>query len=166
MIGNAERRRAHATVCKRTTLRVSASSESPEPPLSIEPPPTVRLAALLAGFEAVGVLVVAAIVITARQDADLKWALATAAYFLVLAVLIGVVSRGLFQGRRWARTPAIVINLIVLLVGFYLAVPSAQVLPGIALIALGAATVGLLLSKSSTDWIRSFPSLFGAEPDR
>lgn len=111
-------------------------------------------------------LVVAAIVITARQDADLKWALATAAYFLVLAVLIGVVSRGLFQGRRWARTPAIVINLIVLLVGFYLAVPSAQVLPGIALIALGAATVGLLLSKSSTDWIRSFPSLFGAEPDR
>ncbi len=124
------------------------------------------MAALLAAFEAVGVLVVAGTVIAAREDADLKWALATAAYFLVLAALIAAVSRGLFQGRRWARTPAIVINLIVLLVGFYLAFPSGQLTPGIAMMLLGGGTVGLLVSRPTSAWVRSFPSLFGAESDQ
>jgi len=106
------------------------------------------------------------VVILARQDADLKWALATASYFVVIALLIGAVSRGLLLGRRWARTPAIVIELIVGLVGFYLAVPSGQLLPGLALTAAGVVPLALLLSRSANDWIREFPPLFGPAPDR
>ncbi|AZI57502.1 hypothetical protein EH165_04315 [Nakamurella antarctica] len=136
------------------------------PPLSILPPPTVRIVALVAAFEAFAVLVVAGVVIAARKDADLKWALATAAYFVALTVLIAAVSKGLFQGRRWARTPALVINLIVLLVGFYLAFPSGQLAPGLAMMVLGGASVGLLVSKSSSEWIKSFPPLFGPMADQ
>lgn len=136
------------------------------PPLSITPPPPVRIAAWIALGQAVLVVVVAVVVIVARQDADLKWALATASYFVVLAALMAAVGRGLLQGRRWARTPAIVIELIFALVGFYLAVPSEQVLPGIALIAVGVVALALLLSRASNDWIRRFPSLFGPAPDR
>lgn len=136
------------------------------PPISIPPPSAVRLAAWVALGQAVLVVVVAAVVILARQDADLKWALATASYFVVLAVLIAAVGRGLLLGRRWARTPAIVIELIFALVGFYLAVPSGQVLPGVAMIVIGVAAVGMLLSKAANDWIRRFPSLFGPAPDQ
>jgi len=136
------------------------------PPVSIPPPPPVRLAAWVAVGQAVLVVVVAVVVILAREDADLKWALATASYFIVLALLMAAVGRGLLLGRRWARTPAIVIELIFALVGFYLAVPSAQVLPGLALIVIGVATLALLLSKASNEWIRRFPSLFGPAPDQ
>ncbi len=111
-------------------------------------------------------LVVALVIILARHDADLKWALATASYFVVLALLMGAVSRGLLRGRRWARTPAIVIELIVGLVGFYLAVPSQQVLAGLVVIAAGVGPVALLLSKQANDWISSFPPLFGPAPDQ
>ncbi len=136
------------------------------PPVSIPPPPQVRLAAWVAVAQAVVVVVIAAVVILARQDADLKWALATASYFVVLALLIGAVGRGLLLGRRWARTPAIVVQIIFALVGFYLAVPSAQVLPGLGLIVVGVGTLALLLSKASNEWIRRFPSVFGPAPDR
>ena len=145
---------------------VSVSTPVDPPPVSIPPPTSVRAAAWVAVAQSVIVVVVAVGVIVARQDADLKWALATAAYFVVLAVLIGAVGRGLLQGRRWARTPAIVVQIIFALTGFYLAVPSARVLPGIALIAIGAGTLALLLGKASNDWIRRFPSLFGPAPDR
>jgi hypothetical protein len=120
----------------------------------------------MALVQALGVVVVAAVVIVGRRDADLKWALATASYFVVLALLIGAVGRGLLQGRRWARTPAIVVELIFALVGFYLAVPSGQVLPGIGLIAVGVAALALLLSRAANAWIRRFPSLFGPAPDQ
>jgi peptidoglycan/LPS O-acetylase OafA/YrhL len=136
------------------------------PPISIPPPPPVRWAAIVAALQAVGVLVVATLVIAARRDADLKWSLATAAYFVVLALLMGAVSRGLLRGRRWARTPAIVLELIFGLVGFYLAVPSAQLLPGLAVLAIGVGALVLLLSKAANDWIRSFPPLFGPAPDQ
>jgi peptidoglycan/LPS O-acetylase OafA/YrhL len=136
------------------------------PPVSIPPPPPVRLAAWVALGQAVLVVVVAVVVILAREDADLKWALATASYFIVLALLMAAVGRGLLLGRRWARTPAIVIELIFALVGFYLAVPSAQLLPGLALIVIGVGTLALLLSRASNEWIRRFPSLFGPAPDQ
>jgi peptidoglycan/LPS O-acetylase OafA/YrhL len=136
------------------------------PPLSIPPPPAVRAAAWVAVLQAVLVVVVAVVVVLAREDADLTWALATASYFVVLALLIAAVGRGLLQGRRWARTPAIVIELIFALVGFYLAVPSGQLLPGLVLIGIGVAALALLLSRAANDWIRRFPSLFGPAPDR
>ncbi len=135
-------------------------------PISIAPPPVLRIAAWIGAAQAVGVLVVAVVVITGRRDADLKWALATAAYFVVLALLMAAVSRGLLKGRRWARTPAIVLELIFALVGYYLAFPSGQLLPGLGVLLVGAGTLALLISKPSNDWISGFPSLFGPGPDR
>ena len=130
-------------------------------PIRIPPPTVVRIAAYALAGECAGVLLIAVLVVAGQQDADLKWALATASYFLVLAALMAAVCVGLLRGRRWARTPGIVIGLIVALCGFYLAVPSEQLLPGLAVTAVGVATVGLLVSRPANDWISSFPSLFG-----
>ncbi len=136
------------------------------PPVTVAPPPQVRAAGWVVLGQAALVMAVATVVILARKDADLRWAAATAAYFVVLAVLIGAVGRGLLQGRRWARTPAIVSELIFALVGFYLAVPSGRPLPGAAMILIGVTAAGLLLSRAANDWVRKFPSLFGPAPDR
>jgi peptidoglycan/LPS O-acetylase OafA/YrhL len=130
-------------------------------PTVIAPPPQVRLAAISLLAQAVAVLVLAVLIITGRRDADLTWALATASYFLILAALMGVVAAGLLRGRRWSRNPAIVISLLVALIGFYLAVPSEQLAPGLAIMAVGAGTLLLLLGPASNEWIKSFPSPFG-----
>ena len=136
------------------------------PPISIPPPAAVRAAAIVTAAQALGVLVVAATVIMARRDADLKWALATASYFVVIALSMAAVGRGLLRGRRWARTPAVVLELIIALVGFYLAVPSKQLVPGLCVIMVAAVPLALLVSRAANDWIRSFPPLFGPAPDQ
>ncbi len=142
-------------------------NEALEPPrISIPPPIQIRAAAAIAAVQTVGVLVLATVVILARRDADLKWSVVTAAYFLVIALLLAAVSRGLLRGHRWARTPAIVAELIFALVGFYLALPSAQPVSGTVLIVIGGTAVGLLLSRPANDWISRFPPLFEPAPDR
>jgi peptidoglycan/LPS O-acetylase OafA/YrhL len=142
-------------------------SEDVEPArVSIPPPVQIRVAAVIAALQTIGILVLASAVIVARHDADLKWSVVTAAYFLVVALLLAAVSRGLLRGHRWARTPAIVAELIVALVGFYLAVPSARPLPGGALVVVGATALALLLSRPANAWISRFPPLFGPAPDR
>lgn len=141
-------------------------SDSPDGPVRIPPPTPVRIAAFSLAVQAVGVLAIAVVVIAGRHDADLTWALVTASYFLLVAVLMGAVCAGLLRGRRWARTPGLVISLIVALCGFYLAVPSGQLLPGLAVAIVGAGTVALLLSPPAAAWISSFPPLFGPTPDQ
>jgi hypothetical protein len=129
--------------------------------VSIAPPGPVRVAAVSLLVQVVGVLVVAVLIITARHDADLTWALATASYFVVIGGLMAGVGVGLLRGRRWSRNPAIVTELIIALVGFYLAAPSAQLLPGLIVTAWGAVSLGLLASPSANEWIKRFPPPFG-----
>jgi hypothetical protein len=135
-------------------------------PIRIAPPFPVRVAALGVLLHAVAVLTVAGASLLARRDATVQWALATTAYFLVLATAMTAVAAGLLRGRRWARTPAVVIELIVALVGIYVAGPSEQLLVGSLLIASGGVTLALLVSGPANEWIRSFPPLFGPAPDQ
>lgn len=92
--------------------------------------------------------------------------IAQAAYYLVLAAAMVVCGGALLKGRRWGRTPTIVVQIILGAVGYWLAVPSGRPVWGIALIVLAVVTGGLLLTKPANEWISRFPSLFGPEPDR
>ena len=84
-------------------------------------PVTLLAAAALVALEAVGLLAAAVffVVELGVADADDRVRASVAAVLTLLgAVGLGLVARGLFRRRRWARAPALVTNLLVLPVAF------------------------------------------------
>lgn len=87
----------------------------------IAPVSTLRACAVLVGLQAVALLGAAVFfvveVAVATPD-DRTRALVAALLALVAAAGMAVVARGLLAGRRWARAPTLVVNLLVLPVAF------------------------------------------------
>ena len=87
----------------------------------IAPVSTLLACAVLVGLQAVALLGAAVFfvveVAVATPD-DRTRALVAALLALVAAVGTALVARGLLAGRRWARAPALVVNLLLLLVAF------------------------------------------------
>jgi hypothetical protein len=75
-----------------------------------------------------------------------------AGYFLVVGVALLAVGGGLLVGRRWARTPAIVTQLLLLPVVYSLIGPSRQVLLGALAGAYVLTAFLLLISERSRLW--------------
>lgn len=131
-------------------------------------PPPVRASGALLGLEALGLVVLAVVTVVSgfRNHAQVGQLLAQGLYFVVLALLIAAVGLGLIRGRRWARTPAIVVQLVMIAIGVWMAVPSGRIGWGVGLIVVGALAGGLLVSPAANAWIKRFPPLFGPEPHR
>jgi hypothetical protein len=75
-----------------------------------------------------------------------------AGYFVVIGAALVAVGLGLVAGRRWARTPAIVTQLLLLPVVYTLIGPSRQLLLGIVAGVFVVATFLLLISEASRTW--------------
>ena len=91
------------------------------PAVPRQEPVTLLAAAALVALEAVGLLAAAVffVVELGVADADDRVRASVAAVLTALgAVGLGLVARGLFRRRRWARAPALVTNLLVLPVAF------------------------------------------------
>lgn len=73
-------------------------------------------------------------------------------YFVVVGAALTAVGLGLVAGRRWARTPAIVTQLLLLPVVYTLLGPSRQLLLGIVAGLYVACTFLLLISEASKVW--------------
>lgn len=86
---------------------------------------------------------------------------AQVAYFVILGGALVFVASGLMRGRRWARTPALVAQVVVIAVGMWMAFPSSRLEQGLALIGVAALTFGLLVSPRANHWIKQFPAPFG-----
>jgi hypothetical protein len=118
------------------------------------PPPQVRLAGALVGLQGLGgVGVAVAILIRAMAAGALSGALlGEIGFFLLIGVAVVAVGAGLLRGRRWARSPAIVTQLLLLPVVYSLLGPSRQVLLGVlaGVVVLGAFL--LLISERSRIW--------------
>lgn len=116
------------------------------------PGTSLRACAVLVALEALGLLGAAAFfvveVFVATPD-DRTRALVAALLALVVAVGMALVARGLAAGRRWARAPALVVNLLVLPVAFDL-VRGGRWYVGLPLV-LGALAVLTLLFAPATD---------------
>ncbi len=58
------------------------------------------------------------------------------------------------------------VQIVLVAVGYWLAVPSGRPGWGIVLAVFGLVTGGLLFTRQAIRWISSFPALFGPEPGR
>jgi hypothetical protein len=118
------------------------------------PPTPVRLAGVLVGLQALAGAVFTVVLAVRVGEADLGMAaaLGEAGFFLLVAVALGAVAWGLVTGRRWARTPAIVTQLLLLPVVYSLIGPSRQLLLGLLTGAVVFAAFMLLISERSRAW--------------
>jgi hypothetical protein len=137
------------------------------PPISIPPPRPVFLAAGLVLVEAVGLLAlaVATLVSGLTEDIAIGRTLAQFGYYVVLSALLVLCASAVLRGRRWGRTPCVVVQVVLVLIGVWMVAPSGQFGWGIGLIVLGGITGYLLVGKPANQWINRFPLPF-AEPDR
>ena len=137
------------------------------PPISIPPPRSVAVAAALVLLEGVGLLAlaVATLVSGLTENIVIGRTLAQFAYYIVLAALLVLCASAVLRGRRWGRTPCLVVQVVLVLIGVWMVAPSGQYGWGITLIALGGVTAYLLVNKPASAWINRFPLPF-AEPDR
>lgn len=78
--------------------------------------------------------------------------LGEAVFFGMVGVAVAAVGGGLLAGRRWARTPAIVTQLLLLPVVYSLLGPSRQLLLGILAGVVVLTAFLLLISERSKVW--------------
>ena len=140
---------------------------SAAPPISIPPPRSVVVAAALVLLEGVGLLAlaVATLVSGLTENIAIGRTLAQFAYYIVLAALLVLCASAVLRGRRWGRTPCLVAQVVLVLIGVWMVAPSGQYGWGITLIALGGVTAYLLVNKPASAWINRFPLPF-AGPDQ
>jgi hypothetical protein len=82
-----------------------------------------------------------------------------AVFFLVVGVALAAVAGGLLTGRRWARTPAIVTQLLLLPVVYTLLGTAGRLLVGIPAAALVITCFLLLISEPSRVWSMGLPDV-------
>ncbi len=117
-------------------------------------PPAIRVAGVLVGLEGLGGLafVAALVVLAINGEAQTGGVLAQAVFFLLISGAVLVASTGLVTGRRWARTPAIVVQLLLLPVVYTLIGPNRQLLAGVLTGAVVITAFLLLISERSRRW--------------
>lgn len=123
------------------------------PPRRDAPPPTVRAAGVLVGVQGLAAAAFAVVLAVGAGSSPMGVGpvLAEAGFFLLVAVTLGAVGGGLVAGRRWARTPALVIQLLLLPVVYSL-LSSRQLLIGLVCGVVVFATFMLLINERSRAW--------------
>ncbi|WP_233159403.1 hypothetical protein [Pseudonocardia sp. MH-G8] len=121
------------------------------------PPRQVRVAGVLVGVQglvALGFAVALAVRASAAEGSGMlvRDIVGEAGYFVIVGAALVAVGAGLVVGRRWARTPAIVTQLLLLPVVYTLLGPSRQLLLGIVVGIVVAAAFLLLISEASRIW--------------
>jgi peptidoglycan/LPS O-acetylase OafA/YrhL len=119
------------------------------------PPSAVRGAGLIVALQGVAALVVAAVLVVrgiAGADQRLVNGLATAAWFLLVGGVVLAAGRALVRGKRWGRGLAVMTQLLLLPVAWYLTVGSHQPAYGVPAGALALAVLALLFSPPAVRW--------------
>ncbi|MFR9732109.1 hypothetical protein ACL03H_23030 [Saccharopolyspora sp. MS10] len=130
------------------------------------PPRTVRVAAVLTIAEAVaGLAFVAALLVrTTAPDLggvntlDRTDTFAEAGYFGLVSLAVLAAGIGMWRGRHWARTPALLLQLILIGIAWYAIGPSGQPLFGFAVGVPAVVVLWLMFGKQGREW-----SLYGRD---
>jgi uncharacterized membrane protein YhaH (DUF805 family) len=116
------------------------------------PPPQIRVAGVLVGLQGVAAVVFAVLVGVQAAAQPLGSVLGEVGYFAVIGLALVFVGAALTTGRRGARTPAIVTQLLLLPVVYSLIGPSRQLVLGILTGIYVVVTFLLLISERSRAW--------------
>jgi hypothetical protein len=130
------------------------------------PPPQVRVAGALVTLQGLaGVGVAVAILVRALAAGALSGALlGEIGFFLLIGGAVLAVGAGLLRGRRWARSPAIVTELLLLPIVYSLLGPSRQLLLGVLAGVCVLGTFLLLISERSRIWSMDLDPEQDAQP--
>lgn len=120
-------------------------------------PRAVRLAGLCTALPGVALLVLGVLVLVKAGEEPARPGnnnvFAEVVYYLVLAAAVLACGTGLLLGKTWARSPAVVIALLLVGVGWYTAGPSGQPGFGVPVGLLGVLVLVLLFRRSSRAWV-------------
>lgn len=115
-------------------------------------PLPLRAAAVLViveGLTLVGIAVFFVVEIFVASPEDIGAALVTAASALAAGVALVAVARQLALGKRWARSPVVVLELLLIPTGSTLTFQSGQPEYGVPLLAVALAILGLLATPDA-----------------
>lgn len=118
-------------------------------------PENVRVSGILVAVQGVAGIVVSVVLAVRAFGADGSrgyYGLAEAGIFLLMAAGVGGVGYGLFRGVHGCRTPAIVVQLLLFPVIYYLLGPSRQLFWGIVCGIYVLFTFLMLISEQSRRW--------------
>jgi hypothetical protein len=118
-------------------------------------PAAVRGAGLIVAVQGAAALVVAAVLVVrgiAGADQRVVNGLGTAVWFVLVGGVVVAAGRALVLGKRWGRGLAVVTQLLLLPVAWYLAVGSHQLAFGIPVAVVALAVLVLLFSPAAVRW--------------
>ena len=116
------------------------------------PPPQIRVAGVLVGLQGVTALVFAVLIGIQAAGQPFTSVLGEVGCFALIGLALVFVGAALATGRRGARTPAIVTQLLLLPVVYSLIGPSRQLLLGVVAGIYVVVTFLLLISEPSRLW--------------
>lgn len=129
-------------------------------PTALPAPRAVRVAGVLVGVQGLATLAFAVAVLvralgSAPKDAGNLYG--EAGFFAIVALAVLAVAAGLLLGQRWSRTPAAIVELLLVAVAFY-AVNSPFAALAVATIVVCVATIVLLFTAPARAWAVTDPS--------
>ncbi|MFF5987813.1 hypothetical protein [Prauserella flavalba] len=119
-------------------------------------PREVRLAGLLTALPGLALLAIGVVLVVdflGQEPVAGNNIYAEVGYYLVLGLGVLACAVGLLLGKTWARSPALVISLVLVGVGWYATGPSGQPGFGVPIMIAGAAVVVLLFRRPSRAWV-------------
>ncbi|WP_298179679.1 hypothetical protein [Saccharomonospora sp.] len=124
---------------------------------TISPAPReVRIAGALTALPGLTLLVFGVLLVVNSGDEPVMGGTILAAeiiYYVVLALGVLACAVALLLGKTWARSPALVVNLVVIGVGWYAAGPSDRSAIGVPIMLIGLAVIVLLFREPSRAWV-------------
>jgi hypothetical protein len=125
----------------------------PEAPAAVRGPATLRWAVGLLAAQAAGLAVVTVLLVYADVVATtttVQGAIGLTIFAALMAALIGLFAWSLHRRRRWARGPAIVLQLLLVPIGWTM-VGGGQPALGVPVIALGLIGAATLLAPATRE---------------
>lgn len=121
-------------------------------------PSQIRLAGalnLVPGLALIGIALAMAVrMLTGHESGEINdsFVYAQVGYYVVLGAGVLACAVGLLLGQSWARSPAVVVSLVLIGVGWYVTGPSHQPGFGVPLMLLGISMIVLLFRRPSRAW--------------
>jgi hypothetical protein len=121
--------------------------------LDPETPRNIRLAGGLVAAQGLVGVVFAVVVLAAPGSLTMRDRFGEAGFFLLLALTVVALGVALVLGKRGARSPSVVVELILVGIAGYATVPSGQILWGLLIAVVCLYTLFLLLNSHARDWV-------------